>query len=144
MNVIMDEINAVDQIAPNKMNLIKYEEPNNQLSLSERDLYLVQIEEQIKERRNLILQKTKAIEKKQKVNHFLEGVANDYKKYYEYIVNEKQKQYEYMQLLQTYLDDLMKTEKLAHHELKHAKRDQREILREMDTIKSELDKFVSS
>ena len=142
MNIIMNEMDVTEKIEPNKISFIK-NQIENQLSLSERDLYLRDIDEQIIARRNFILEKTKAIEKKKKVNHFLEDVANDYKKYYEYIVNEKQQQYNFMLQLQQYLDDLTKTQQMADHELKNAKRDQRELLHEMDKIKAELEKYVS-
>jgi len=135
-------MDVTEKIEPNKISFIK-NQIENQLSLSERDLYLRDIDEQIIARRNFILEKTKAIEKKKKVNHFLEDVANDYKKYYEYIVNEKQQQYNFMLQLQQYLDDLTKTQQMADHELKNAKRDQRELLHEMDKIKAELEKYVS-
>jgi flagellar hook-basal body complex protein FliE len=138
----MNEMDVTEKIEPNKISFIK-NQIENQLSLSERDLYLRDIDEQIIARRNFILEKTKAIEKKKKVNHFLEDVANDYKKYYEYIVNEKQQQYNFMLQLQQYLDDLTKTQQMADHELKNAKRDQRELLHEMDKIKAELEKYVS-
>lgn len=112
------------------------------LSLSVRDLYLFDIEDQINSRRQLILDKGKALHKKQKVNKFLEDVKNDYKKYYDYIITEKQQQYNSMQTIQSYLEDLIKTEKIANHEMKTAKYDQKQILTEMDKIKIELDKLL--
>jgi septal ring factor EnvC (AmiA/AmiB activator) len=138
----MNEMDITEKIEPNKISFVK-NQIENQVSLSERDLYLRDIDEQIIVRRNFILEKTKAIEKKKKVNHFLEGVADDYKKYYEYIVNEKQQQYDSMLRLQKYLDELTKTQQMAAHELKNAKRDQRELLHEMEKIKAELEKYVS-
>lgn len=113
-----------------------------QMSLAERDLYLYEIEEQIKARRKLILEKGKTIKKKQKVNQFLEGVKNDYEKYYNHIVNEKQQQYNSMKVLQNYLDDLIKTEKITNHEVNNVKHDQKEILFEMDKIKTDLNKLI--
>ena len=114
----------------------------NTITLSERDLFLYDIQDQIVARRQLILQKTKEIKKKGKCNIFLEDVANDYKKYHEYILNERQQQYNSMKTLQAYLDDLIKTDKLADYELKQAKRDHKEILHELDKIKIELDKVI--
>ena len=115
----------------------------NTISLSERDLLLYDIEEQIVARRQLILDKSKKIKKNETINIFLRDVANDYKKYSDYIINEKQQQYNSMKILQSYLDDLIKTDKLAEFELKNARRDQRELLDEMDKIKMELDKLIN-
>ena len=80
--------------------------------------------------------------KKKKTNHFLEEVKNDYQKYYEYIIHEKQQEYEYMKVLQGYLEDLIKTNKINNIELKNAKYEQKQILDEMDKIKMELDQII--
>jgi|LauGreSuBDMM15SN_2_FD.fasta_scaffold02298_6 hypothetical protein len=112
------------------------------MDLSKRDLYLNQIENEINARRDFILKKGQALDKNRKANEFLEGVKNDYRKYYDYIIREKQQQYESMKILQQYLDDLTKTEKLADHEMNNLKYDQAELLLEMDKIKTELDKIT--
>jgi len=112
------------------------------MDLSKRDLYLNQIENEINARRDFILKKGQALEKNRKANEFLEGVKNDYRKYYDYIIREKRQQYESMKILQQYLDDLTKTEKLADHEMNNLKYDQSELLLEMDKIKTELDKIT--
>ena len=113
------------------------------MSLSERDKYLYDIEDEIKARRELILKKGKTLEKKQKINHFLQDVKNDYRKYYRYIVNEKQQQYNSMKVLQSYLDDLTKTDKFTSDEIDNVKQDQNELLLEMDKIKNELNKIIT-
>ena len=112
------------------------------ISLSERDIYLYEIEDQINARRELILKKKKMLDTKQNVNHFLEGVKSDYQKYYQYIINEKQQQYNSMKVLQNYLDDLIKTSKFTNHEIHNVNHDQKELLSEMDKIKTELDKLI--
>ena len=94
--------------------------------------------------RQLIMNKTKKIQTNAKVNDFLQEVADDYRKYSDYIINEKQQQYNSMKLLQSYLDDLIQTNKLADFELKNAKQDQKELLNEMDKIKLELDKLIQN
>ena len=53
---------------------------NNQLV--KRDLQLMQIDEAIREKRNLIVQKKNDIKKKATVNAYLEGVNNDYQRFY--------------------------------------------------------------
>ena len=112
---------------------------NLPMELVERDLYLYEIEDQIKLRRNLILEKNKALIKKKRVNHFLEEVKNDYHKYRDYVIREKRQQYESMKLLQSYLEDLIQTNKITSMEFKNAKHEQKQILHEMDKIKMELD-----
>ena len=63
--------------------------PSYELTLAERDNYLVQIEAQIEAKRNLLLGKRKFLENTLKENQFLEGVKNDYHKYYDYIAKQK-------------------------------------------------------
>ena len=116
---------------------------NLPMDLVKKDLYLYEIEDQIKLRRNLILEKNKALIKKKKTNHFLEEVKNDYQKYHEYIIHEKQQQYDSMKLLQSYLEDLIKTDKITKMELKTAKYEQKQILDELDKIKMELDQIIT-
>ena len=77
------------------------------LTLGERDLYLLQIETEINNKKKLLLKKKRDLDKKQKLNHFLNGVTKDYQKYYNYILNEKQQQYKMLMMLKEYLNDLI-------------------------------------
>lgn len=113
-----------------------------QITLAQRDLYLIQIQEEIKNKRNYILEKNKELEKKQKINEFLSIVKNDYQQYYDHIIQEKQKQYQAMSVLNDYLDDLITTKKVLDEELIKAKRDQKQVLHEMDNIRTELDEIT--
>jgi hypothetical protein len=112
------------------------------LPLAERDLYLIQIEHEIKNKKRLLVKKKKELDKKQKLNQYLNDVQQDYTKYYDYIVGEKQKQYDSLMLLKEYMNDIMKTERLVDDQLRTAKHGQRDILREIDNVKAELDEFV--
>jgi hypothetical protein len=114
---------------------------NPQMTLAQRDLYLIQIQEAIKTKRNAILEKNKELDKKRQINEFLDLVKKDYQQYYNHIITEKQKQYEAMSLLNDYLDDLVLTNKVVSNELIKAKQDQKQVLREMDTIRREIDEY---
>jgi len=110
--------------------------------LGERDLHLLQIETEIKNKKRLLIKKKKDLDKKYKVNHYLSDVKQNYSKYYQYIVKEKQQQYNALLLLEEYMDDLMKTEKLVDDQLRVAKHDQRDIIKEIDKVKDELDELI--
>jgi len=112
------------------------------LPLAQRDLQLIQIQKEIKHKKNLLLKKKKDLDKKTKLNEFLDDVKDDYNKYYDYIVNEKRQQYSALLLLKEYMDDLIQTENLVNDQLRIAKHDQKDILREIDKVKSELDELV--
>ena len=113
------------------------------MSLAQRDLRLFQLEQEIINRKRLIIRKSKELKKKTKVNDFLIGVKNDYDKYHEYIMNEKEQQMVAMELLNKYLDDLKNTEHLADTELNNIEQDQKHILTEMRRVKKELDEIVN-
>ena len=110
--------------------------------LSERDLQLKQIEREIMGKKNLLVKKKKELDKKQLLNDYLDEVKDDYIKYYDYIVGEKQKQYNALVLLKEYMDDLITTENLVDDQLRIAKHDQKDIIKEIANVKDELDELV--
>ena len=112
-------------------------------SLADRDLKITEMEEQIKYRQKLLLEKKQQLEDRKKENHFLEGVINDYQKYYDYIITEKKQQIQSMVILNTYLENLVKTDKMTKQEIQDAKNEQKNILKELNKIKDELDSLVS-
>ena len=112
------------------------------LTLAERDLYLLQIDKEIKNKKSLLVKKKKELDKKYKLNHYLSGVKDDYSKYYNYIIGEKQQQYNALQLLKEYMSDLIKTGQVVDEQLRTAKYDQKDIIGEIDKVKAELDELV--
>ena len=112
------------------------------LPLAQRDLYLMQIEQQIINKKKLLIKKKKDLEKKTKLNKYLDEVKTDYNKYYDYILNEKQQQHSALLLLKEYMTDLIQTENLVNDQLRVAKHDQKDIIGEIDKVKSELDELI--
>ena len=112
------------------------------LPLAERDLHLLQIEKEIKNKKGLLVKKKKELDKKYKLNHYLSDVKDDYNKYYDYIIGEKKQQYNALLLLKEYTEDLIKTEQLVDEQLRTAKHDQKDIVSEIDKVKAELDELI--
>jgi len=110
----------------------------SKLSLGERDFYVKKLEEEIKNKKNTLINEAKEIENIKKGNKLLEGVQTKYKEYYDVAINEKQQQYDAMMLLKTYLDEVIKKEKMTKHQLKNAKSDRRGIILEMEKITNDL------
>jgi chromosome segregation ATPase len=117
---------------------------NQFMPIATRDIYLLQINQEIQNKKKLLIKKKKELEKKEDSNELLSTVKQDYTKYYDYIIKQKQDQYNAMQLLNEYLDDLMKTDKIVSKNLKTAKYDQKEILNEINKIKGELDELIDN
>ena len=112
------------------------------LPLAERDLHLLQIEQEIKNKKKMLIKKKKDLDKKHKLNNYLSGVKDDYSKYYDYILNEKQQQRDALMLLKEYINDLITTENLVDDQIRTAKHDQKDIIHEIDKVKAELDELI--
>ena len=115
-----------------------------ELTLPEQDVYLVEIEKQIAQKRNFLLQRRQQLESSAKENTFLNSVKEDYQKYHEFILKQKQDQINAMKLLDQYLNDLMVSGKMTQHDILQSKKDQQDILSEIDKIKKDLDGIISS
>jgi hypothetical protein len=120
-----------------------FENEERIMSLGERDNYVNQIDEQIKAKRNMLLEKQKTLKKKTADNEFLSGVQNDYNKYYSYIKTENMNKLKAMETLNQYLDDIITNGKLTDEDIEETRREQEEILGSIDNIKGELDKIIS-
>jgi hypothetical protein len=115
---------------------------NFQLPLAQRDIYLQKVEEEIRNKKQLLIKKKKDLDKKHKLNVYLDTVKDDYSNYYQHIVQQKQQQYDALLLLKEYMNDLIKTEKLVDDQLRTAKHDEKDIVGEIDKVKAELDDLI--
>lgn len=110
-------------------------------SLADRDLQILKMEELIKNKQKFLIKKKKELDDKCKSNHYLEDVKKSYAVYYDDLVKEKQQQYDAMMLLQQYLTELIKSGDLVNEELRIAKHDEKDVLREIEKIRAELDEM---
>lgn len=120
------------------MKLLQMEYAN----LNEKDVQLLQLEEQINAKRALLLEKQKKIKLISKQNHFLEDIRNDYSKYYIYISQQKEQQMNALKLLDVYINDLTTSGSLSKHNIEDAKQEQRKIVGEIKSIKHHLDLMI--
>jgi hypothetical protein len=112
------------------------------MKIEDKDKQINILESEIKKRKELLLLKTKELEHDNTNNKHLEGVAKEYKNYYDTVIKEKKQQYDSMMLLKEYLDDLIKNDKITSRQIQDAKREQREIVLEMEKITQELKKII--
>lgn len=115
-----------------------------ELPLTERDKYLTQVENQMQAKKDLINEKRVTLNENIKQNHFLENVREDYNKYYNYIIQQKKDQVKAMQILDDYVKDIIISNKLTENDLQNAKREQQQILDQLDVLKRELDTLISN
>jgi hypothetical protein len=112
------------------------------MKIEDKDKQINILESEIKKRKELLLLKTKELEQDKTKNKHLEGVVKEYKNYYDKVAKEKKQQYDSMMLLKEYLDDLIKNDKITSRQIQDAKREQREIVLEMEKITQELKKII--
>ena len=115
------------------------EEP---MPLGERDQKLMQIEAQIEAKRNWLLERRKVLKKNIKDNRFLQGVKEDYEKFYNYTVKQKENQLKAFGMLNQYVSDIIISGKLTDRDIQRSKAEQEQILGEMEKIKRNLDKIM--
>jgi len=114
----------------------------SKMSLAKRDIQIKQLEKEIKNRKQLLVNKKKELEENTKINHYLEGVKEEYIKYYNFTIKEKQEQYDALMILNQYIDELIKSDTLLKEDLRAAKHEQSSILKEINKIKSDLDDLL--
>ena len=139
LNTVL-ELNDTTYPRPNPPSI--QNNPIYNLNLAERDQCIYNIENQIRSKRNLLLNKRKYLDKTMKENSFLKGVRNDYDKYNRFIIHEKEEQLKALAILKQYIDDIIVTGKLTEEDIKQSKKEQLEILKEIKDIKSNLDEMV--
>jgi len=143
----MEIIEKNRKIPENDLRMVPYrnialEEDGKTMTLSERDQYVMIIENEIQKRRELLLEKRKHLKKVRNQNEFLEEVISDYGKYYGYIVEQKQEQMRALDMLNKYINGLIEKENMTSENLKDAKQEQKKIIYEMKKIKKGLDSFT--
>lgn len=138
----MEIIEKNRKIPENDLRMVPLEEDRKTMTLSERDQYVMIIENEIQKRRELLLEKRKHLKKVRNQNEFLEEVISDYGKYYGYIVEQKQEQMRALDMLNKYINDLIEKENMTSENLKDAKQEQKKIIYEIKKIKKGLDSFT--
>ena len=114
----------------------------NIVEIADKDIYLLQIEKEIKIRRKKLLENQKKIQDISKQNQFLNIVKNDYSNYYNTIIQQKQDQLKALELLQEYINDLSNTGKLSKQNIKDSLYEQKKIFLEIKKIRKGLDELI--
>jgi hypothetical protein len=112
-------------------------------NLVNRDIQFILIQQQIDAKRKLLLNKQNKLKRIMKQNVFLSDVKDDYSKYYSYIINQKKQQMAALEMLNTYIDDLTQSGSLTENNIKDAKYEQKQILKELKSIKTNLDELIN-
>jgi len=117
-------------------------ENQDPMPLGERDQKLIQLEAEIEAKRNWLLQRRKVLKKNLRENKFLQGVKEDYEKFYNYTVKQKESQLKAFAMLNQYVSDIIISGKLTDRDIQRSKEEQEQIVGEMEKIKRNLDKIM--
>ena len=117
-----------------------YEKP----TIMQKDQQFLYMQQLIEQKRAMMLQKQKHLQKAAKQNEFLEVVKSDYAKYYEYIAQQKREQIQALELLNKYVQDLNATNEMSKYNIQDTKAEQQKIMAEIGTIKKGLNEIMSN
>jgi hypothetical protein len=115
-----------------------------QTDLASKDQQFIQLQQLIDLKRKMLLDKQIKYKKIVKQNHFLEEIKNDYSTYSNYIMKQKQEQIQALEILQNYVRDLSVSGKLSKQNVKDAKYEQKKIIKELKSIKYNLDEVTQN
>jgi hypothetical protein len=112
------------------------------IPIQEKDNKLIQIENLIEAKKNMLMKKQKTLTQLSKQNMFLGDIKNDYVKYNNYIIQQKQDQIKSFKLINDYINNLTISGKLSKYDIEDAKEEQKKILSEIKNIRHNLDDII--
>lgn len=112
------------------------------IPIRENDEKFMHIQEIIEAKKNMLLEKQKKLRFISEQNAFLNEVKNEYENYYGYIVQQKNDQIKALTILDNYIKQLTMSGNLTKHNIEDAKQEQSKILRELNSIKKNLDSII--
>jgi hypothetical protein len=113
-------------------------------NVAKRDLNLLQLEEEIKKKKEFLLKKRKELEKKEVLNQYLAIIKKEYDNYYEEELEKKKKELNAMSILNDYMIYLENQNNLVNNQLIVAKYDKKHISKEINKIKKELENLIET
>ena len=113
------------------------------MDLAIRDIRLNKYKQQIDINKRVLMEKYLELQRNAKENEYLNGVVDDYKNYFNFIIEEKNKQYDALNIISQYLDNINNEIEATDKILDEERHEQKNILREMRKIKENLDELVS-
>jgi hypothetical protein len=110
--------------------------------LAARDQMIDAIQNQINERKAMLLENHKNIQQTAKENEFLIEIAKDYKQYNDYIKKQKEEQIKSYGIIYEYLDKIIADTNFNTNALKDIKYEQSLIFNNINNLKNELDSII--
>jgi len=112
------------------------------MELAIRDQQIHQLKSELEHRKQLLCSKRTLLKTNMKENMFLKEVAKDYDNYNNYIINQKQHQIASLEILNKYIENITLDLNLTNNKLKESHQEQRDILKEINILKNDIDNLV--
>jgi phosphoribosylanthranilate isomerase len=122
----------------------KMDATQGKMNVTQRDLILFNIKKQIDSKQQLLLKRHYELETEKRNNEFLDQILYDYQKYQSYILHQKRDQIKMMVYLKKYLQDLILSGKLTDEDIKKARREQNDILFEIEQINKGIEEIITN
>ena len=113
------------------------------MEIANQDKLIQQLQCEINNKKQLIDSQFKNVSEISHSNKYLENVADDYKRYYQYIKSQKESQQQFLNMILDYLDRLILEQNMSKEALDHAKMEQKRTLNEIENINADIDELMS-
>jgi hypothetical protein len=114
------------------------------MEIALRDMKIYQMRAEIENRKRILCKKRKQLIQNKKNNALLEDVLEDYSIYNNHIISEKKKKIMFLEKLHSYIGKITNDLKLADEKLKESNDEQKNILKEINILKNEMDNLIES
>ena len=114
------------------------------MDIAYRDQMIFQMKAELENRKKILCLKKRELEKNVGENHYLKEVLNDYKEYHTHIISQKNQQIEFLNKLMIYIKTIGQDLKNTDYNLKASEVEQREIIDEINKLKTELNDLVKN
>lgn len=112
------------------------------MNLAIRDLNIDALRKELECRKRFMLEKHREIEKTKDENAYLQGVAEDYMTYKNHLLKQKREQLRALKTISEYISETSSNIKQSEHVLQESRMQQREILEDIEKIKSEINELL--
>lgn len=116
--------------------------PVNGDDMKKKDDEFMKLKELIDSKKDFLIKKQKKLRMIEKQNEYLKDIKNDYLKYNKRIISDKRDQITALENLHSYINKLVKDSNLTKHNIRDAKLEQDKILKELDSLKNNLDDMI--
>lgn len=113
------------------------------MELAKKDMQISDIEKLIHDRKQMLFDKYKELQKTANENEYLKDVKQEYEDYFSLVQKEKREQLDALNNVYKHLDEIIKTSKLTDSFLENSKIEQQEIMKQINILENELNEIIN-